>query len=200
MDEHIKLDGDLAEFLGIMSGDGYIGKLNNEITVTGHILRDKHYMHLQVAPLFEKLFGIKPKMRTQPKFSAIRCRVYSKYLAEFFSSEFSFPRGKKTEQLAIPIKIKENRQLIISFIRGLFDTDGSVYTHHGNDLMLEISAVGKRFHEDIFEALQSLDFHPYRGINKIILYRQSEIAKFFKLVKPKNDNHIRRFTELNMRR
>ena len=195
-----ELDGILAEFLGIIYGDGHLGNIKYEVNITGNAITDKKYMESHVAPLFGDLFGLKPDIREQKEFTAIRCRVYSKELQMFLKSNFNTPSGKKTEKLTIPNKIKSNKKLLVSFIRGLFDTDGSIYTHHGNDMMLEISVKGKVFRNDIFLALKYLGFSPYKGRKNVVIYRQSEIVRFFKLIKPKNDNHLVRYSELSMRR
>lgn len=194
------LNEPLSEFIGIVCGDGHLDGLNYEINITGHAIQDKKYLESYVVPLAEKLFGISPSLKSQDEFTVIRFRLYSKELYEILNNRFSIPSGKKTKKLKIIPEIRKNRKLLIRFLRGLFDTDGSIYTHHGNDMMLEISAKGKMFRRDIMSALIFLGFHPFHGMKNIVLYRQSEIVDFFKLIKPKNDNHLRRFLELKRKR
>ena len=190
----VRVNQKLAEFVGIIAGDGHLCPVNYEISVAGHPETEREYIQQYVKQLFEGLFGIKPKVEIRS--GAVRCRVYSKLIMKFLRDKFNLPLGRKTRKLTIPTIFFNNKRLLKGFIRGLFDTDGSIYTHHGNDLMLEISSSSSKFRKDIKRALQQLGFHPYLGDRKVILYRQKEIINFFKIIKPKNKNHLRRYEKL----
>ena len=76
-------DERLAEFTGILLGDGHLGPTNHEISVTGDRQTDGWYVSKYVSSLVESLFGIKPLIYEQKSTSAIRCRFYSHQVFKF---------------------------------------------------------------------------------------------------------------------
>jgi len=198
INEPSNLTEELSEFLGILAGDGHVNNITYEVSITGHKNNDREYMEITVLSLFKSLFDIEPKVLFQE--NAIRCRVYSKMLVNFLNSNFNVPIGKKKDFLRIPKQIISHKNFLIPFIRGVFDTDGSVYTHHGNDIMIEISSRYPKFRKDLMTSFKFLDFHPSEGIKNVRLYRQNEVKEFFNLIKPHNNNHLKRFEQLQNKR
>lgn len=186
-----RLTAYLAEFLGVLAGDGHMNAVTHEVSITGHKENDSKYINETVYGFFETLFGLTPKIRIQN--NAIRCWVYSKRLTSFISDTFGVPIGKKKNKIRIPDSIIKDKKLFMPYIRGLFDTDGSVYTHHGKDVMLEISSASPDFRGDIAKCLTNMGFHPSNGVKNVRLYRQNEVHDFFKIIRPKNNKHLRRF-------
>ena len=119
---------DLAEVCGIHSGDGYMrndGK-RLELDISGG-LDEKDYYDKHVVPLFEKVFNIKIKARFFPHRSTYGFVIRDLKIIEFMHS-LGFPYGKKTLTVEVPESILHSRNLdiIYRFIRGVFDTDGSL--------------------------------------------------------------------------
>lgn len=120
---------DLAEICGIHAGDGYMRCRNGnnfELDISGNI-DEKEYYDNHVVPLFERTFGIKIKTQFfQPRNTYGFC-ISEKEVCETLHS-FGFPYGKKTLTVEVPKQILEskNLEIIYRFIRGVFDTDGTI--------------------------------------------------------------------------
>jgi len=120
---------ELAEICGIHAGDGYLryrGKSKFELDISGSV-DEKDYYDNHVVPLFEKTFGIKVKAQFFQPRNTYGFRIYKKEICEYIHS-LGFPYGKKTLTVEVPNQIIESRNLdiIYRFIRGVFDTDGTL--------------------------------------------------------------------------
>ena len=119
---------DLAEICGIHAGDGYLRKRTSgyELDISGNV-DEKEYYDNHVVPLFERTFGIKIKPRFFYPRNTYGFLICKREICEFIHS-FGFPYGKKTLTVEVPKQILESRNLdiIYRFIRGVFDTDGTI--------------------------------------------------------------------------
>jgi len=120
---------DLAEICGIHAGDGYLrkrGKTSFELDISGNV-DEKEYYDTHVVPLFERTFGLKIKPRLFPHRNTYGFLICNRKVCEFIHS-FGFPCGKKTLTVEVPKQILESKniEIIYLFIRGVFDTDGTV--------------------------------------------------------------------------
>lgn len=123
-----KMTSDLAEVCGIHAGDGYLrndGK-RRELDISGGF-EEKDYYDNHVVPLFEKVFKIKIKPRFFLHRNTYGFVIRNRSVIEFMHS-LGFPYGKKTLTVAVPEQILESNDLriIYRFVRGVFDTDGSL--------------------------------------------------------------------------
>ena len=120
---------DLAELCGIHAGDGYMrcrNENNFELDISGNI-DEKDYYDNHVVPLFEKTFDIKIKPQFFYPRNTYGFRICKREVCEFIHA-MGFPYGKKTLTVEVPKQILESRNLgiIYRFIRGVFDTDGTL--------------------------------------------------------------------------
>jgi len=186
-----KKSKELIEFLGILAGDGHMNYVSYEVTVTGHRQLDHNFLVLFVKPLIKKLFGISPY--TVEKNNVIYCRVYSKNLVDFLHVKYGVPIGSKKNRLRIPPQFINTHDMKY-YLRGLFDTDGSISRHHKNSVSLEISSRTPEFLKDAQNGLILYGFNPYLRGKSLILYRRDEIDKFFRIIKPRNEKHLKRYS------
>ena len=123
-----------AELVGLSLGNGGLTNRNNtkkmRFQLRGSLKEDREHYDKYIIPLFNKeimtpLFnrdvGIvynKNKGFYGLSVESIKIEEYLNYLG--------IPSGKK-EELFIPEWIKKNKKFIISFLRGYFDSDGSIY-------------------------------------------------------------------------
>ena len=116
---------ELAEFFGILAGDGYISfekDRTQEIKISGHSIDDKDYHVNYICPLIKKLFGLLPKIRTV---QGQKTRVV--YIRSVSINRFIRGTGyyKRNGKIKLPQWIFKEAYFY-EFLRGLFDTDGSV--------------------------------------------------------------------------
>jgi len=185
------LDKYLANFLGILAGDGHVSDYCYEVSVVGDKDLDKQFLSKHVFCLFEKLFGLEPHFKLQD--NALTCRVYSKKLMELLNKTYNVPLRKKKNKLHIPNVILKNKILLKSYLRGVFDTDGSFHRHHKNTAAVEIISGDVNFLEEIKQSLTSLDFNPCKSGKSVYLYRSNEIHRFFREISSDNEKHLKKY-------
>jgi len=122
-----KFSEELAEFVGILLGDGCISQ--NQITVTFSAKDENGYL-LFVADLVKKLFDVPFGIYKDKHFSAVVLAISRTGLIDFLVKDIGMKRGNKVrQQVDIPNWIKENRKFLKACVRGLIDTDGTVFIH-----------------------------------------------------------------------
>lgn len=115
----------LAEFIGILLGDGNISKYQIGITLS---IKEKQYIKY-VCTAIEKLFGVVPTVLKHKRSEAVTIVVSRKLLVDF-CQKFGFKMGNKVaHQVDIPSWIKENKTFSRECLRGLVDTDGCFFNH-----------------------------------------------------------------------
>jgi len=124
----IEMTPDLAEICGIHAGDGYMRKRGNnyELELSGGF-DEKEYYDFHVVPLFERVFNIKIKAQYFRTKGTYGFRTSNKDVCKTLHN-CGFPYGKKTFTVSVPEEILTSRNLdiIYSFVRGVFDTDGTL--------------------------------------------------------------------------
>ncbi len=126
----MKITPELAEVCGIHAGDGYLrGGIKNrwELDISGHV-EEKEYYDLHIKNLFEKVFRINIHCRFFPGRNTYGFVIRDKDIIKFMH-DLGFPYGAKSTIVKVPDKIMNSNDsvLLSRFLRGLFDTDGSVH-------------------------------------------------------------------------
>ncbi len=215
---------ELAEFFGWHLGDGCISVNSNyfEYTLTGDITEEYPFYKEVVLPTFNKIFKKylkKPAILKFYKSNGV-CGIYifDKSFINILNKNFGIPYGKKIN-IQIPKLLKNNEQKI-RFIRGLLDTDGSIYFCRSNvktkreslftvfhyKPKIKIATISKPLIEQSYEILSSLDFSPRlqkpirqrRNENvmySLVLDTKKDTAKWIEEIGFKNLKHI---TKVNM--
>ena len=209
----MKIDGDLAEIIGIQIGDGCISvtKRYKEFYIGGDLIEEREYHDKWVAPLLERkimipLTGKRTNYKEYPCTGVYGFYCFDKRIVEFFN-KLGISPGSKIN-LGIPKQILEDPYLAKRCLRGLFDTDGNIYfdrnrsakfpTH--NRPIIKIGTVSKILSDQIFDLLFELGFHPrkkkpYKGkrdkntVHTIMLYRIGDVYKFIRNIGFKSSKH-----------
>ncbi len=120
---------DLAEIYGIHAGDGYLQlrDRNRFVLELDCDVDEKAYYDEHVVPLFEKTFKINITPRFFPHRHTYGFFIYNKKICEFIHS-LGFPYGEKTYSVKVPKPILQSNNIEVArrFVKGVFDTDGTV--------------------------------------------------------------------------
>ena len=136
-----KLNKYLAEALGVLNGDGHVSQINSEICVVMSSIEKDYMKYLK--KLFENTFGL--DFRVYEQDTKLKLRANSKRLANFLHQEYGVPKGNKLGKLKIPRCILCSDRLLMCYLRGLFDTDGSFFIRIKKDLVIEIISADPGF-------------------------------------------------------
>lgn len=117
---------DLAEYVGILLGDG--GITPGQVCVTLNGEADKDYVKF-VADLKTYLFGTKPRILQRKDSKAIEIYLNGIQLVGYLTSIGLKIGNKVKQQVDVPIWIKASKSYKMACLRGLMDTDGGVFLH-----------------------------------------------------------------------
>lgn len=116
----------LAEYIGIMLGDG--GMTTSQCAITLNSEADKDYI-FYVQDIAEKLFGEKPKMFKRKNDKAVTLYYNGSFLVRYFTKVGLKVGNKVKQQVDVPAWIKMVAPFKNACLRGLMDTDGGVFLH-----------------------------------------------------------------------
>jgi len=122
-----KLTPGRAEFVGVLMGDGYVyaKKGHYQIGVVGSPKTDVEYFEY-LKKLILNEFGLTVKAKY--RYRGLRMVFGSKEIVSFLCKDLGMVFGKdKSENTYIPSLILRDRKFVKSAIRGIVDTDGSVF-------------------------------------------------------------------------
>lgn len=189
---------EFAEMIGILIGDGGISPF--QVRVSLNLISDSKYAEY-VSRLIENLFNIRSVFSIAKSKLCIDVVVSSKSLVEFLIKS-GLPLGNKVEQnIDMPEWIKKDRALRLACLRGIFDTDGSVYFDkhyvkniHYSNINIALTSASQKLLSSIYNIFVEEGFHPTKtsGIS-IRLRRELEVVKFFEVIGSNNPKHISKF-------
>lgn len=129
----VSRDEKLAELVGYMLGDGCISAYRDEsknfsnyfVSLTFH--EDEVEQRKKVIELFKICLDYEPSVENPSSQKIIHLKAYGKRFVELFES-IGLERGNKVEnQISVPKWIYEKEKFMVACLRGLIDTDGSIY-------------------------------------------------------------------------
>ena len=171
-----EISKDLAYLCGIFAGDGSINyrRKKNEysLKVVGNPKDEQEFYHKIIGPKFEIVFGIFPRMKYHDSKTTYGFSVYSKAIYLFLINIIGLPSGVKYDTLRIPVIFLEDKHLTMEFIRGVFDTDGSISFKKGsrkqnNYPSIDLTSKSPSFIREIAEFLKREEFAPSTLIDYI---------------------------------
>lgn len=182
---------DLAEFIGIMLGDG--GLTHFQCSIYLHSKIDKEFAYY-VKGLMSKLFGITPKIYIHKKNKVLRVSVSSVNLVKYLTSKGLSLGNKVHLQVGVPGWILGNQDYIKACIRGLIDTDGSFILHKYKikEKMytypkISFSNRSEPLLEFVFEGLKQFGFNPKRTYkSEVWLHNQNEVKRYLEVIRVSN--------------
>jgi intein/homing endonuclease len=209
----MKIDGDMAEILGMHIGDGCISvnKRYSEYYLGGDITEEVEYHNNWVSKLFNKkimlpLYGKEVTYKFHPKVGIYGFHIFDKKIVNFFNN-LGIKSGPKLN-VQIPKIILSDAYLIKRFLRGLFDTDGNIYFDKNrsaknpinNCPIIKLGTVSEKLCNQVFNELLKLRFHPrkknpYQGkrdknkVHTVLIYRRGDIKKYIDEIGFKNPKH-----------
>lgn len=116
----------LAEFVGIMLGDG--GMTYGQCTITLNSIKDIEYSQFIIS-LSHKLFGERPKIFMRKNENTMIIYYNGVSLVRYLVSIGLKTGNKLKQQVGVPEWVVNSKSYKIACLRGLMDTDGGVFLH-----------------------------------------------------------------------
>lgn len=189
-----KLSEDLAEFFGIMMGDGGI---NNpwQANITLNSIADADYSKY-VLGLCEKLFEVTPAIRKRKERNALIVSLASTSVVDFLVLN-GLARGNKLKNgLRIPEWILKKPAYQKACVRGLVDTDGCIFVHSHRvggkaykNIGLTFTSYDSGLIFQVSDILEKFGIMPHiskRG-KDVYLYRADSVKDYLRVFGTSND-------------
>ena len=133
--------------------------------------------------------------------SVVVIQISRKILVKYLL-KIGLKKGNKLKQhLDIPRWIKKEHRYVMACVRGLIDTDGSLYLHKYTSngkiyyyRKISFSSRSKYLIKSVKEIFESITLHPKidcRG--DIRLYNTNEVKTYFSIIGSHNPKHIKKF-------
>ena len=197
----------LAEFIGVLLGDGSIGKYKckagervktqyrTKVTLSS---REKEYLNY-LDKIFQEIFGIEPIKRQKKNENVIEMLSYRKELFKFLTQEIGLKEAPKWNNAVIPKRYLKNN-LEKDVLRGYFDTDGSLVLTDNNGTLyprLEMKICPSPMQKQLISILERLGFRfgVYKigkGKVRIQLNGKGQLNKWIKEVGFSNKKHTKK--------
>ena len=195
-----KKSKELAEFIGIMLGDGNIWEKEGGyyyISVAGDSEKDKDYLENYVNPLFKKLFGKKMNIKVSKKSKSMHLYIGDKNIV-FTLKHFGLKSGnKKKNNVSIPLWIFRDKEYLKACLRGLIDTDGSVCPITGRNYpYIWFSSNILNIRKSFGVGMKKLGFKTSKWKSKkdkpsdIYIGNKGDIKKYIETISFKNRRHL----------
>ena len=197
----------IAEFIGVMLGDGSIGiydthardkiKKHRVVKVTLDS-RNKQYTEY-VSKLMENVLGFKPTIRFKKNENAVDISTFRKNVFEYVLNDLGLKISPKWNKMEIPKEYTYGKLALI-ILRGLFDTDGSVTIFNNNGTIyprIEIRVMPSPAQNQIINILEKNKFNFKiqrldKGNIKIRISGKKELKNWFEKVGSSNQLYIER--------
>jgi DNA-binding transcriptional regulator WhiA len=191
-------------------GDGSLVRMKTgrlRFQLRGHITEDRDHYENFIIPTFNKTVAI-PLMRKKISTVAYKKRncygiaTENKSVTKFLLS-LGLPLGTKND-VHVPEWIKNDDENSKAFLRGLMDTDGSVFFSNSKKhtgMTFDIGLTSQRLINDVYQMLLSLEFHPYmlkpykkkkeneKTLYKVRIKRKADLEKWINEIGFSNPKH-----------
>lgn len=190
----------LAEFFGIIAGDGWVSfnskQVKNVVAISGDEKVDIPYLKGYVTPLIKELFNLKVPIHHKPD----KCEIYfsSKGVLNFLRKQDYYKHNH--EPLKIPNWILEDGLYFQYFIKGLADTDFSFYFIRRKTKrsfpIIELTSIYNNLILKVDEWLKSKGFKTYVLLNRKRVNKKKNRTTYESIVRLVGHNNFTLWMEL----
>lgn len=203
-----EINEDVSELIGVIIGDGCISKYKPKdraertvLLITGNWETDRKYYEQTLMKSFKENFQYDANLYHRKDDNTARLWVYDKSVVSFFI-QIGLKVGPKKD-ITIPKKIFQKKRNLISCIRGIFNTDGSVYSRYSkkykrhakkytNYAVTEFKSKSKKLIKQIKNSLQKIGIKTTviskpkgKSTSVVRITSQKNVKKFFTSINPR---------------
>lgn len=171
-------NGDLAELLGVMLGDGHIQKFPRTERLLIFSNSNNPGFIKRYTKLVEKLFDKKPYVYKQSGTNCVRISLYEKHI----SKRVGMPTGpRKNLEIEIPAWILNDRSNIKRYLRGLYEAEGSYSVHLPTSThKFSFANTNQSMLKNVIKLLKVLGFSPHFDLKRVQLSKRTEVERAIK--------------------
>jgi len=210
----------IAELCGAIIGDGWIEGREKGFFIAGDPIDDKEYYDNNMRELIKDVLNIDVITKEFPYWGVYGISIYKGKIIKKLL-KLGLPKGKKANSAFIPSWIlKSKEEIALSFIRGLFDSDGCIffqkdYTRYAKDFnakyhskaRLRISSISEMLINQLFDLSKKhgfkclkrrikRGFKNNRNNKDVFIFEINELnslKKWFGVIRPSNPKHTTKY-------
>lgn len=176
----LKRNGDLAELIGIVLGDGHLYKHDrcDSLRIVGDSKKMGFVIHS--AKLIKEVFGKDATIVKVKSSNAVTITIYEQHIAK----RINLPHGSRKDfEYTLPSWISRNRSFRIRFLRGLYEAEGSE-SHHAATSTHKLFFANNNPHllKLVANLVTDLGFTQNTYVNKVQISRGAEVQKLKNLL------------------
>lgn len=187
----------MAEFVGILLGDGSISHGQNRLQVTLN-KNELDYAHYVVGLIYE-IFGKNSTIKFRKNENALDIHLFNKETVDFLIREVGMVESPKWNRAIVPRQFRNNR-LSRYVLRGYFDTDGSVVITDNNGTVyprLEMKVSPSPMKDHIVSMLKKMGFRfgvytLEKNRVRIQMNGRQQLSKWVREIGTMNPNYSRK--------
>jgi len=176
-----KKDGNLAELIGVVLGDGHISSYprTEELRIISN--SNNPGFISRYSKIMEKVFNKKPYIRSSNQNNSTRIGLFEKHI----SDRIKIPSGaRKYLKIVVPIWILKNKKFVVRYLRGFYEAEGSHSIHLPTyTYKVQFSNRNVSMLRNVFRLVSLLGFHPHKSRDMIQLSKKNEVLEFINLIK-----------------
>lgn len=174
-------NGDLAELIGVVLGDGHIMKYPRTEELSIFANSNNPGFIERYSRLVERIFVHTPAITRHGNDNCTRIRIYEKFIQSRIGIPYS-PRGSL--KIVIPKWILKNREFIVRYLRGLYEAEGSHCVHLPTSTY-KVFFTNRNISmlDNVFKLVKGLGFTPHRSKYDIQISKKEEVFEFMKLIR-----------------
>lgn len=177
---HLEKNNNLAFLIGMVLGDGHIHCFPRTEELRISLGTDKPKLWKYTVKILEDVFKKTPYIR---KVKNSKCMIIGLYQKKL-SKRIGIPSGSRKDIInRFPKWIKENDEFILSFLRGLYEAEGSFCVHKPTyTYKMIFSNKNESLLNIVYTSLQKLGFHPHRTKITVQISKKEEVHAFNDLI------------------
>ncbi len=190
---------ELAEFVGILLGDGYISQNDYEVKISLDKIKDKEYVFF-VKNLIFNLFNIQAKAYPRSCDGTTDIRISNKEFHHYLTNGLKLQQSPKFNRAIIPNEFYNKECFYPFLLRGYFDTDGCITDTDNNGVRyprVEMKICKSPMQSQYIKILKNLGirFGSYRIENEAIRIQingKNELKKWMLFIGSDNLKNIKK--------
>jgi DNA-binding transcriptional regulator WhiA len=189
---------ELAEFIGIMLGDGGL-RSPYQCAVTYNGKTDQAHARFIIS-LVKELFNISCSIQKKKKNNGVDILICSSNLVSFLLKEGLILGNKVVNQIKVPEWICSNALYRSACLRGLMDTDGSVYRHEYRSngkiysyCKINFTNRSRPLLTFVFDSFRMFDYKTYKKEPNVYIYSAPDVHRYMTEIGTHNPKHRSRF-------
>lgn len=149
----LKINEELAFFIGAIIEDGHLKKDKHQITLEGTNIKLLNFLQKICKELFEREFNINSVKKREGKKQSDNLVMDSKAIYNLLNNVYEIPIGKKSHIVKIPKEIFNSTKSIKSaFLIGIMMTDGGKRRRN-----VGLSTASKKLWEDLIKLFKKIE-------------------------------------------